>query len=86
MLMNLKISLKLKISQVEYSCRCLFAGLSSETRSCIKEKNKEVERYKESAKTHLKNGNKFEAILQLKKKKIQRGNSPRIKYPNSNLR
>ena len=53
LLMNLKISLKLKISQVETQ---------------IKEKNREIEKYKELAKTYLRNGNKFEAKRQLKKK------------------
>ena len=55
LLMNLKISLKLKISQVETQ---------------IKEKNREIEKYKESAKTYLRNGNKFNAKRQLKKKKF----------------
>ena len=53
LLMNLKISLKLKISQVETQ---------------IREKNREIEKYKDSAKTYLRNGNKLEAKRQLKKK------------------
>ena len=55
LLMNLKTSLKLKITQVETQ---------------IKEKNREIEKYKDSAKTYLRNGNKFEAKRQLKKKKF----------------
>ena len=55
MLMNLKISLKLKITDIETRKR---------------EKEKELERCQESARAFLKNGNKFEAKRQLKKKKF----------------
>ena len=54
-LRNLKIQLKLKSSEVE---------------SKIRDKNKEVDKCKNSAKSYLKIGNKNEAIRQLKKKQF----------------
>ena len=54
-LRHLKIQLKLKSSEVE---------------SKIRDKNKEVDKYKNSAKSYLKIGNKNEAIRQLKKKQF----------------
>ena len=55
LVMDTKIQIKLKIAEVE---------------SKINAKNKEIEKYKESAKFHLKNGNKSEAKRQLKKKQF----------------
>ena len=54
-LRNLKIQLKLKSSEIE---------------SKIRDKNKEVDKCKNSAKSYLKIGNKNEAIRQLKKKQF----------------
>ena len=52
---DLKIKLKLKISDIEIK---------------INNKNKEVEKCKNQAKFYLKNGNKFEAKRQIKKKQF----------------